>query len=74
VPKATSAKILNLFRYFLAGQRFPLHLAKDASGMIENCKAVNNLLNKAPGMLRTVICAVNPANAATHRLSLLTHF
>ena len=35
---AATANILNLCNYFLAEQRFPLQLAKDVSGKVENCK------------------------------------
>jgi hypothetical protein len=39
MPKTTTANLFNLCSYFLVWQKFPLHLAKDALGKIENCKA-----------------------------------
>jgi hypothetical protein len=47
VPKATAVNAVNLCSYLLVVKRLPLHLAKDTSGEIENCKAADSLLKKA---------------------------
>jgi hypothetical protein len=39
VPKIATANVSILCIYFFAGQICPLHLAKNALGKVENCKA-----------------------------------